>query len=76
LKVAWNLGKVIEPTGLNHPSAIQDEDSVGIPDCFEAMGDENPGASQGGKILMNLSFCFKVQGTGGFIQDQDRWAMR
>jgi hypothetical protein len=64
--------------GFHDPSASDDNDSIHMPHGGEAVSDDKRCAPlhQGFQRFLNQSFAFRVQRTGGFIQNEDGWILQ
>lgn len=60
---------------LDHPSAVENEDAIGVPDCAEPVGDGNGGSTFGRLVERRLHELFRgrVEGGRGLVQQQDLW---
>src|SRR5689334_21158424 len=58
---------------LGHPATIEDENTVGLAQRCEAMGDRNCGATAGesAKRVLNRLLALNVDVAGGLVEDQD-----
>jgi len=59
--------------GFHDTSAGDDDDSIHLPHGGEPMGDDKRSAPahQGFQRFLNQAFAFRIQGAGGFIQNED-----
>jgi hypothetical protein len=56
---------------LDHSAVVQDDDGITIPDGAQAMGYDQAGAAALPELLHEARLSLGIQGTGGFIHDQE-----
>ena len=69
----WQGLQFLVRAAFHDPSAGDDDDLIRVPHGGEAARDDKRGASahQRFQRILNQPFAFRIQGTGGFIQNQD-----
>ena len=74
--VAGNQRLVV--AGFHNLTILQRQNSVGVADGAQAVGDDQAGTSlhQSVQCLLDQDFAFGVEGTGGFVEDQDTGSFR
>jgi hypothetical protein len=60
-------------TLLHDRALIHQQNSIGMADTVQAMGDEEHGtrSKRVGQVTANLPLCVVVEGAGGFIQNEE-----
>ena len=56
---------------LHHRTAVEHDNLIAIPDGAQAMGHNDAGTGPASEMLHNAVLGLGIQGTGGFIQDQE-----
>jgi hypothetical protein len=59
-------------TSLHYLSTFKDDDFITVSDGTQAMGNNQASTPPSPQILVNDFFRFRIQGTGGFIHDENR----
>ena len=57
---------------LHYTAAFEHDNFIAVPNGTQAMRHKQTGTAAASEVLHNEVFGLGVQGTGGFIQDQDR----
>ena len=68
----WLRQQPLVAPSLHHSAPLQYQDLVGVTDGAAALGHQDLGASVATQGFVYPSFCFGIEGAGGFIENQNR----
>src|SRR5208282_5115633 len=74
----WNSLQFLVRARFHHLSAINDNDPIHMPHGGEPVRDDKGGSPlhQSFQRFLNKAFAFRIQGTGGFIENEDGWVLQ
>lgn len=65
------VGHILVGSPLGDPAIVHDDNFVGIADGGEPVGDDEGRATAAAQIVVNFLFDERVEGAGGFIEEED-----